>query len=75
MKKIWGFIATLFIGFSAGLIAMYKLMGEQIEVNIKKVKNKRVGSSQVDIPITIRKPAGSRRMKRQARRNERMAKE
>ena len=42
-----------FAGAIAGLIAMYKLMGDQVEVNIKKVKNKRVGSSEVNIPIDI----------------------
>ena len=42
MRKIWGFIATLFIGFSAGLVAMYKLMGDTVKIEIKKVKNKRV---------------------------------
>ena len=52
MKKIWGFIATLFIGFSAGLIAMYKLMGDKVEVNIRRIKTKR-GSSDISIPINV----------------------
>lgn len=52
MKKIWSFIAMVFIGFSAGLIAMYKLMGDQIEINIKKIKTKK-GSSSVTVPISI----------------------
>ena len=56
MKRIWGFIATLFIGFSAGLIAMYKLMGDQIEINIRKIKTKR-GSSDIDIPINVESPS------------------
>ncbi len=42
----------VFIGFSAGLIAMYKLMGDQIEINIKKIKTKK-GSSSVTVPISI----------------------
>jgi hypothetical protein len=69
VKKIWSHIALFFIGVSAGLITMYKLMGEQIEVNIKKVKNKRVGSSEVSIPISIEK-ADKRAKKRKKRRNE-----
>ncbi len=56
MKRIWGFIATLFIGFSAGLIAMYKLMGDKVEVNIKRIKTKR-GSSDIDIPINVESPS------------------
>ncbi len=55
MKKIWGFLATFFMGVSAGLILMYKLAGEKIVVNVKKVKNKRVGSSEVNVPISIEK--------------------
>ncbi len=66
MKKIWGFIATLFIGFSAGLIAMYKLMGDTVKIEVKKVKNKRVGSSNTSIPINMEKPR--KRLKK--RRNE-----
>ena len=59
-----------FAGAVAGLIAMYKLMGDQIEINIKKVKNKRVGSSRVDIPINVEGRAGSRE-KRAERRKKR----
>ena len=36
MKKIWSYVAIFFIGVSAGLVAMYKLAGEQIVVNVKK---------------------------------------
>jgi len=53
MKKIWSYVAAFFAGLSVGLVAMYKLMGDQIEINIKKVKNKRVGSSSVEIPINV----------------------
>ncbi len=67
MKRIWGFIATLFIGFSAGLIAMYKLTGDQIEINIKKIKTKR-GSSDIDIPINVESP--SKRTRRAKKRKE-----
>ena len=65
MKKIWGFIATLFIGFSAGLIAMYKLMGDQVEINIKRIKTKK-GISDIDIPINIE--SAKKRTKRANRR-------
>jgi hypothetical protein len=65
MKKIWGYLAAFFAGLSAGLILMYKLMGEQIEINIKRIKTKR-GSSDIDIPIVIQ--SGSKRAKRANRR-------
>ena len=52
MKKIWSLLAMLFAGFAAGLIAMYKLMGDKVEVNIKRIKTKR-GSSDIDIPINV----------------------
>jgi len=55
MKKLWSYIAMFFIGLSAGLVAMYKLTGDQIEINIKKIKTKR-GSSDISIPIHVDKP-------------------
>ena len=61
MKKIWGYIAMFFIGVSAGIVAGVKLMGDQVEINIKKIKTKK-GSSDIDIPITVE----SRRDRRKA---------
>ena len=61
MKKILGYLAVGFAFFSGGLITMYKLMGDKIEVNIKKVKNKRVGSSEVNIPIIVESRKDRRR--------------
>jgi len=72
MKKVWGFIASLFIGFSAGLITMYKLMGDQIEINIKKIKSKRTNDQgSINIPINVQSAAESRETKRQRRKLER----
>ena len=80
MKKYWVHIATFLAGVIAGLIAMYKIMGEQIEVNVKRIKNKRVGSSSTSIPIEIRKSdkraktkRGDKKKARLARRLERKA--
>lgn len=43
-----------FIGVSAGLVAMYKLTGETIKVEVKKIKNKRIGgNSEVTIPVDL----------------------
>ncbi len=66
MKRIWGFIATLFIGFSAGLIAMYKLMGDKVEVNIKRIKTKR-GSSEVNLNLDVDTSKMARQTKREQR--------
>jgi len=44
-----------FVGLSAGLVTMYKLMGDKIEVNIKRIKTKK-GSSEVSIPVNIESP-------------------
>ena len=66
MKKIWSYVAMFFIGLAAGLVAMYKLMGDQIEVNIKKIKTKR-GSSDIDIPINIDNAKKVRQTRREKR--------
>ena len=60
MKKIWSYIAMVFVGFSAGLITMYKLMGDQVEINIKRIKTKK-GSSDIDIPISVESPRKRRK--------------
>jgi hypothetical protein len=68
MKKIWSYIAMIFAGFAAGLIAMYKIMGEQIQVNVRKIKNKGTsGDNSVIIPIDIQKPSNGQLSKRDAR--------
>ena len=65
MKKIWSFLAMFFAGVIAGLIAMYKLMGDQVEINIKRIKTKR-GSSEVNVPINVER--AKKRPKRANRR-------
>ena len=54
-------MAVGFAFFSAGLIAMYKLMGDQVEINIKRIKTKK-GSSDISIPISV----GSRKDQRKS---------
>ncbi len=71
MKKIWPYIAMFFAGISAGLIAMYKIIGDTVKVEVKKVKNKRVGSSTTTIPINIDTKKESRKEKRNQRRDAR----
>ncbi len=68
MKKIWSYLAVGFAFFSAGLVTMYKLMGDQIEINIKKIKTKR-GSSEVNVPITVEKPPRRAKKRIKRRRN------
>ena len=43
------------VGLAAGIVAGVKLMGDQVEINIKRIKTKK-GSSDIDIPITVEKP-------------------
>jgi len=55
MKKAWVYIASVLSGVILGMVAMYKLMGDQIEINIRKVKNKGTsGDNSVTIPIDIK---------------------
>ena len=48
------------LGLAAGIVAGVKLMGDQIEINIKKIKTKR-GSSDIDIPINVESPRNKRK--------------
>ena len=68
MKKIWSYLAVGFAFFSAGLITMYKIMGDQIEINIKRIKTKK-GSSNVTVPINI-ESRKDRRKSNKKRKNE-----
>ena len=74
MKKFWGYISAFLAGIIAGLIAMYKIMGDQIEINVKRIKNKRVGSSEVIIPVDVRNPKNGRQNKREVRKSKRVNK-
>jgi len=66
MKKIWSYVAMFAIGLAAGIVAGVKLMGDQIEINIKKIKTKR-GSSDIDIPINIDNAKKARQTRREKR--------
>jgi hypothetical protein len=79
MKKIWIYISAFLLGVIAGLITMYKLMGEQIKVSVRKVKQKRTsGTSSVSIPIEVKvrervrkqpKAKGDKKQARKARKS------
>jgi len=66
MKKIWSYVAMFAIGLAAGIVAGVKLMGDQIEINIKKIKTKK-GSSDIDIPINIDNAKKARQTRREKR--------
>jgi hypothetical protein len=53
MNKAWGYISAALGGIIVGLIAMYKIIGDTVTVTVKKVKNKKVGSSTTSIPINV----------------------
>jgi len=68
MKKIWSYVAMFAIGLAAGIVAGVKLMGDQIEINIKKVKNKRTsGDNSVTMPINIDNAKKARQTRREKR--------
>ena len=56
MKKAWPYISTFLLGVIAGLIAGVKwLGGADYHIEVKKIKNKRVGQSETTIPIKVEK--------------------
>jgi len=61
MKKIWSYIAMFAIGLAAGIVAGVKLMGDQVEIKIRKIKTKK-GSSDIDLNIDAKRPP--KRLKR-----------
>ena len=68
MRKIWSYLAVGFAFFSAGIVAGVKLMGDQVEINIRKVKNKRVsGEVNTTIPINLDSAKTARQTKREER--------
>ena len=68
MEKAWIYLVVFLAGFAGGVITGVKLMGDQISITVRKIKNKRTsGTNSVTIPIDIESRAGSRRMKREAR--------
>ena len=72
MQKVWAYITAFLGGVIAGLILMYKLMGEQIKVTVKKIKNKKTaGDNSVTIPIDIDSDSLSRREERRLKRQKR----
>lgn len=75
MKKIWIYISTFLLGVVAGLITMFKLMGEQIEVNVRKVKNKRTsGQTSTTIPIEVKARERAKKDKKMEREKKRAKK-
>lgn len=77
MKKIWGYISAVLLGLAIGIVVGVKLMGDQISIEIKKIKTKR-NSGNTSIPIDIEVPVDrARRTKeqRKADRDERRAKQ
>jgi len=52
VKKIWSYIAMFALGLAAGIVAGVKLMGDQVSIEIKKIKTKK-GTSEVTIPVNV----------------------
>ena len=72
MQKLWSYISFVLVGFIAGMTAMYYMAGDQVEVVVRKIKNKKTsGDNSVIIPIDIdssfRKPKRVKLTKEQKR--------
>ena len=64
MEKLWIYLVVLLAGMAGGIVIGVKLMGDQISITVRKIKNKRTsGDNSVVIPIDVQK-ALSRRKQR-----------
>ena len=73
MKKIWSYLCIFFVGFSTGLVAMYKLTGDTINIEVQKIKNKRTtGQGDIIIPVNLKKPKTDAKAKREQHKQSRI---
>ena len=74
MKKVYPYIVMFLSGVIAGLITMYKLTGDTINVTVRKVKSKRTsGQTSTTIPIVVKNDAKQKRNgKKEARKQKRI---
>lgn len=73
MKKLWSYLAVGFAFFSAGLIAMYKIMGERVSITVKKQRIWGRGNTMVlDIDPKVESPKMARLSKRDAKKQARV---
>ena len=64
MEKFWIYLVVLLAGMAGGIVIGVKLMGDQISITVRKIKNKKTsGDNSVVIPIEVQK-ALSRRKQR-----------
>ena len=64
MTNIWIYLVVLLVGLAGGIVIGVKLMGDQISITVRKIKNKKTsGDNSVVIPIDVQK-ALSRRKQR-----------
>ncbi len=80
MKKLWSYLAVGFAFLSAGLIVMYKVIGEKISITVKKQRIWGRGNTMaLDIRPEVESPRMSRKRaksdKKQARRDKRIRRE
>lgn len=74
--KIWQYISAILSGVILGIIIAIKfLVGQDISIEVRKIKNKRIsGKSDVTIPIKVQTSKSDRQMKRQHRKTVRAEK-
>jgi hypothetical protein len=66
MKKIWTYISVFLTGIIGGLVAMYYMMGDQVTVKVRKIKNKKTsGDNQVIVPIEVENTKKRRKRRRE----------
>lgn len=75
MKKLWAYIAMIFIGIAGGMAIMYKLVAKNISSTVikGKIKQKKTRGSIQDVTNTIEAP-GSREDEREEKKTERKMK-
>lgn len=76
MKKIWSYLAVGFAFFSAGLVAMYKVIGEKVTINVKKQRIRGDGNTMsIEVPVGGETPNLGIPTKRQAKKQAKIIKQ
>ena len=75
MKKFWSYLAVGFAFFSAGLITMYKVMGERISITVKKQRIRGDGNKMIlDIDPVVEEAKKRPRRTREERKADKVQK-
>ena len=66
MSKVWSYISAILMGIILGIVIGVKwLAGQDISVEIKKIKNKRTsGTNTTNMPIEVKVPKKKWRLRK-----------